>query len=68
MNPDGWTVTRRSLQIAARLLDGVVAYLDSGALEVLMLGERGLAEAVMIPVDCWLDYLGLERVRPGTTL
>ena len=53
------------VQIAARLLDDVVTCLESGALEVLMLGERGVAEAVMIPIDYWLDYLGLEADETG---
>lgn len=53
------------VQIAVRLLDDVVTCLESGALEVLMLGERGVAEAVMIPVDYWLDYLGLEEDAAG---
>lgn len=53
------------VQIAVHLLDEVVTCLESGALEVLMLGERGVAEAVMIPIDYWLDYLGLEEDEAG---
>lgn len=53
------------VQIVARHLADVVTCLESGALDVLILGEGGTAEGVMIPVDHWLDYLDLEDDEAG---
>jgi hypothetical protein len=53
------------VQIAVRLLDEIVTCLESKALEVLLLGEGAVAEAVMIPLDYWLTYLELENQAAG---
>jgi hypothetical protein len=53
------------VQIASRYLGDVVSCLESGALDVLFLGDDGVVEGVMIPVDYWLEYLGLEDEDAG---
>lgn len=53
------------VEIVQRHLADVVTCLESGALDVLILGDAGVARGVMIPVDYWLDYLGLEQDEAG---
>ena len=53
------------VEIVQRHLPDVVTCLDSGALEVIILGDAGIAQGVMIPADYWLDYLGLEQDEAG---
>jgi len=53
------------VEIVQRHLPDVITCLESGALEVLILGDAGLAQGVMLPIDYWLDYLELEDEEAG---
>lgn len=53
------------VEIVQRHLPDVITCLESGALEVLILGDAGIAQGVMIPIDYWLEYLDLEDEEAG---
>jgi hypothetical protein len=53
------------VEIVQRHLADVIVCLESGALEVIILGDAGIAQGVILPVDYWLEYLDLEDEEAG---